>query len=211
MWVDIEQNTDAWFDLRLGKATSSHNNDVMAWHDAKNKKTGEPILKWGEPALRYAKLKAFERVTGKRVEGGFSSPDMKRGIEEEPLAIRRYEKETFYKCRPGGFFYNGMTGDSPDSLIGDVGCLEVKCVLQTTHISTMQKGCYDSKYKWQIMGHLLTGELEWVDWVSFCLKMPYDKQIIIHRVRRDEIMISALKSRLVAFELEIQKIVELIK
>ena len=23
MWVDVEQNTDEWFNLRLGKATSS--------------------------------------------------------------------------------------------------------------------------------------------------------------------------------------------
>ena len=203
MWVNCTQNEDEWWNLRLGKVTSSNLNSVMAYHDAKTPK-------FGEPALRYAKLKAFERVTGKRVEGGFKSSAMLRGTELEPLAIRRYEKETFYKCTNGGFFYEGMVGDSPDSLIGDDGALEVKCVIETTHITTMQKGSYDTAYKWQLQNHLLTGKRVWCDWVSYCPEMVYNKQIIIHRVLRDEKMIDALRRRLVDFEVEIQKIVELI-
>jgi len=202
MWVDVIQNTDTWWELRRGKVTSSNLNHVMA-HYKKDK--------WGEPALRYAKLKAFERVTGKRVESGFKSEAMKRGSDLEPLAIRRYEKETFYKCTNGGFFYEGMVGDSPDSLIGEKGCLEVKCVIETTHISTLQKGSYDTSYQWQVQNHLLTGKRDWCDWVSYCPEMPYNKQIVIHRVLRDEEMIDSLRFRLVAFEREIQKIVEFIK
>ena len=33
MWVDIEQNTEEWFNIRLGKATSSNFAKIMANED----------------------------------------------------------------------------------------------------------------------------------------------------------------------------------
>ena len=38
MWLDIQQNTDEWLDLRIGKVTGSSIGKVMAYYDAVNKK-----------------------------------------------------------------------------------------------------------------------------------------------------------------------------
>ena len=68
MWLDIQQNTDEWLDLRIGKVTGSSIGKVMAYYDAVNKKTGLHIVKFGDPAQKLAINIALERLTGKRVE-----------------------------------------------------------------------------------------------------------------------------------------------
>ncbi len=72
-FLDVEQNTDAWFGPRLGKATASYFGCFMA-NDGKA---------FGEPAKRYALQLALERMTGKRAEFSFSNEHMERGHEQE--------------------------------------------------------------------------------------------------------------------------------
>lgn len=198
-WIDVEQGTDEWFDLRLKIPTSSNFAKIMAHHDAKTPK-------WGDPAIKYARQKATERITGVRdTSGGFYNKNMERGTLLEPLAIRNYERETLYTANNGGIFLSdGISypkcGDSPDSLIGKRGCLEVKSVIANTQWKRLEEGGYDKSYKWQIAGHMLLGNRDWCDFAQFCPEMPKDSQLYIYRVDRDEDMISRLKSRLRDFE-----------
>jgi hypothetical protein len=173
---DVQQNTDAWQALRLGKATASNFGTFMANYGKA----------FGEPAQRYALQIALERLTGKKAEHGFSNDHMERGHEQEPIARALYSEETFCDVTNGGFFECGEYGDSPDGLVGEDGGLEVKSVIASTHYATIQRGSFDPSYKWQLVGHLDCTGRQWFDFVSFCSDFPEGNQLSIHRLYRKD-------------------------
>ena len=201
MWIDVKQNSDEWFDLRLGKITSSNFATIMA-NEGKE---------FGSPAQKYARKKALERVTGKRdTTDSLKSGYLDRGHELEPEALKRYEKEELCSVSNGGFnvgedeFKN--LGDSPDGIIlFDNGCVEVKSVIPETHWKMVETGKFDLKHKWQNQGHLWLGKFKYCDCISFCPEMPEDKQILIEKQFLDYAMITRLSKRLVKFESLIKK------
>lgn len=175
---DVEQNTDAWHALRLGKATASNFSCFMA-NDGKA---------FGEPAKKYALQLALERINGARKETGFTNEHMERGHEQEPIARMLYEEETFSDVMNGGFFDCGEYGDSPDGLVGADGAIEIKSVVESTHYATMKRGSFDPAYKWQLVGHLECTGRNWVDFVSYCSEFPVEKQLIVYRIHRTEVL-----------------------
>lgn len=202
MWIDIEQNSIEWYDLRLGKITSSHFATIMAHYPNK----------LGDPAKDYAERVALEIVTGERNdEDDFKSVYMERGNEYEPIARQLYEMETFRKVTNGGFFTQNDLGDSPDGIIGKDGRIEIKCVKAKTQFRRLKKKGYDLSYKWQIQGHLWIGNAQWCDFVQYSPKMPESKQLYIYTVERDELMISQLRDRMKLFREEVQMNVKLLK
>jgi hypothetical protein len=176
-FYDVEQGTDEWFELRLGKATASNFACFMA-NDGKA---------FGDPARKYALQIALERITSNKSENGYTNGHMERGIEQEPLARMIYEQEHFADVDNGGFFDCGLYGDSPDGLIGDDGIIEIKSVIPSTHYDTLKRGNYDPAYKWQLIGHLDCTGREWVDFVSFCSDFPQEKQLLVYRVFRNQV------------------------
>jgi len=204
MWIDVEQNTEEWFNLRLGKVTSSNFAKIMANEDKA----------FGKPALEYAQKVALEIVTKERDESSsYNNSYMDRGHEFEPVAVNRYEIETFYDVTNGGFNHNKSKtiGDSPDGNVGENGCIEVKSVIPNTQWKRIKKGGIDSAYKWQIHGHIWLGNRDWCDFISYCPEMPYNKQIHIYRVERDEDMIKRLQNRIKLFLIEIDNNVKLLE
>ncbi len=101
---DVEQNSEIWFDLRLGKATASKFGCFMA-NDGKA---------FGDPAKDYALQLALELATGKKAEFSFSNEHTERGHEQEPIARMLYEEENFVTVTNGGFFDWDDYGESPD-------------------------------------------------------------------------------------------------
>lgn len=173
---DVEQNSEAWTALRCGKATGSNFGCLMA-NEGKA---------FGEPAKRYALQLALEIVTGKKAEFSFSNEHMERGHEQEPIARMLYEEENFVSVGNGGFFDWGDYGDSPDGLIGADGVVEFKSVIAPTHYATLTRGSFDPAYRWQLIGHLDCTGRDWVDFVSYCSDFPDEKQLITHRLHRDD-------------------------
>lgn len=173
---DVQQNTDEWQELRLGKVTNSHAPTYMA-------NDGKPF---GEPAKRYALQVALEIETGRRSEFSFSNDHTERGHEQEPVALMCYERETFAKVTNGGFFCWGAYGDSPDGLVGDKGCVEAKSVIAPVHYATLLRGTFDPAYKWQLVGHLDCTGREWCDFISYCSDFPEDKQLLVYRLWRKD-------------------------
>lgn len=173
---DVEQNSDAWMELRCGKATASNFGCFMA-NDGKA---------FGDPAKRYALQIALELTTGKKADFSFSNEHMERGHEQEPVARMLYEEERFCDVGNGGFFDHGDYGDSPDGLVSTDGVIEIKSVIASTHYATLMRKSFDPAYRWQMVGHLDCTGRQWVDFISYCADFPQDKQLLVYRLYRDE-------------------------
>lgn len=174
---DVEQNTDEWQDLRLGKATASNFACFMANYGKA----------FGDPAKKYALQIALERINLQKIENGFSNEHTERGHEQEPIARMMYEDDQFALVTNGGFFDHGLYGDSPDGLVGSDGVIEIKSVIASTHYENLKRGTFDPAYKWQIVGHIDCTQRSWCDFVSFCSDFPLSKQLIVYRVHREQI------------------------
>lgn len=200
---DVEQNTDEWQALRIGRATASNFSCFMA-NDGKA---------FGDPAKRYALQIALEISTGKKSEYSFSNDHMERGHEQEPVARMLYEEETFSDVLNGGFFDCGDYGDSPDGRVGADGLIEIKSVIAPTHYATLTRRSFDPAYKWQLVGHLDCTGRDWVDFVSYCADFPADKQLIVNRLYREqcEAELSRLRERRAEFLLLVQETLKTIK
>lgn len=188
---DVQQNTDAWQELRLGKATASNFACIMANGDKA----------FGEPAKRYALQLALERINGSKKEVTYSNEHMERGHQQEPVARMLYEEETFSSVGNGGFFDCGEYGDSPDGLVDMDGVIEIKSVIDSVHYATIKRNSFDPAYRWQLAGHLDCTGRKWVDFVSYCAEFPVGKQLYIFRVSRDDFSaeLERLASRRVEF------------
>lgn len=173
---DIEQNSEEWMALRLGKATCSNFACFMANDGAA----------FGEPAKKYALQIALEIDTGRKAEFSFSNEHTERGHEQEPVARMLYQSEQFVEVSNGGFFDCGDYGDSPDGLVGEDGVIEIKSVVAPTHYATLQRKSFDPAYRWQLVGHLDCTGRNWVDFISYCADFRDDQQLIVHRLYRED-------------------------
>lgn len=184
---EIIQGSDEWFAARLGRATCSKYKDVLA--------KGE-----GKTRTKYLKQLVAERLTGE-VEEGFSNGHTDRGTEQEPFARMSYEAITGNLVEEVGFIQHAtlMTGGSPDGLIGIDGGCEIKSVLSTVQIDTIEAGGYPSSHKAQIQGLLWITGRSWFDFCSFSPKMPENLRTYIFRVQRDELYIATLASEVITF------------
>lgn len=206
MWVDVIQNTDEWFNLKLGKPSSSNLDKVMANYGKA----------FGDPAKKYAEKLAGEILTGEKDPSyDFRNGWMDRGDELEPIAREMYEAETMYSVTNGGIFIEDTDheikcADSPDGLVGKDGCIEIKCVSQPTQWATLKRGDYDPKYKWQIQNHIRQGKRKWCDFISYCPEMPGDKKLLIYRVQKDIEKIDMINLRSDLFKNEITSNIKLI-
>ena len=170
----IEQNTDEWFQLRMGKITASNFGTIMANYGKA----------FGNPALQYAMRVAIEGKTNRSIET-FKNEWMERGIEMEQEARDTYSDMTFTEVLPGGFAERDGFGASSDGLAGE-GMIEIKCPKYSTHFEQIIKGGYDTSYQWQIRGQMWLYNRPWCDFVSYCPDFPVDKQLYIFRVERDQ-------------------------
>jgi len=197
----IEQRTQEWFALRLGKVTASRINDVMS-----------ELKSGGESATRrnYRAQLVCERLTGKK-QDSFTNAAMQWGIDCEPLARAAYEATTGSIVVEAGFIDHptiAMSGMSPDGFVGVDGLLEIKCPNTATHIEWMMTGCVPTEHINQMLWQMDCADKDWCDFISFDPRMPQDFQIFIVRLVRDEAKIMKLRDSVVKFLIEVDKAVE---
>jgi exodeoxyribonuclease (lambda-induced) len=144
---EMEQRSDEWFSVRLGKFTGTDFATV-----ANGKKPTKKTLEL---------KKAAEIITKTYAESTFKNFHMERGVELEEEARMAFELEIGVDVREVGFVeMNEFIGISPDGLIGDYAGLELKCKDAHTHLKCLLEG--DKAYKWQIQGALfVTGRNVW--------------------------------------------------
>lgn len=175
-FIDVQQNTDEWLELRGGKLTSSKLGVIMANYGKA----------FGEPAKKYAVNIAIEQITGNPIASTYSNEHMERGHEQEPIARMMYEDETFCEVSNGGFFgVDSFIGCSPDGLVNDDGVIEIKSVIAGAHYASIKRQSFDPAYKWQCIGNLLFTDRDWIDFISYCEEFPVDKRLFTHRLRRE--------------------------
>jgi len=200
----MDQGTEEWFTIRIGKVTASRVADVIA-----KTKTG-----YSASRDNYMAQLVCERLTGQKGES-FTNAAMQHGTETEPLARAAYEALKDVLVDEVGFVPHPtieMAGASPDGLVGDDGLLEIKCPNTATHIETLLSQTVPSKYNTQMQFQMAcTGRL-WCDFVSFDNRLPEELQLFVKRVPRDDVFIKQTEDAIVKFLAELDdKINKLMK
>ena len=191
----LDQRSEDWFRLRLGRLTGSRASDMLA------------TIKSGEAAARrdYRTQLVVERLTGSPQEDGFTSKDMQRGVELEPIARAAYEAQTGILVDESGFIASEdyMVGCSVDGHAED-GIVEIKCPKTATHLSYLRNGL-PSTYVPQITHNLWVSGAAWCDFVSFDDRLPEHLRLYIVRVPRDEAVIAEYAKKALAFLDEVER------
>ena len=170
----IEQGSDAWRKIRLGKVTASRVADVVA-----KTKSG-----YGASRSNYMAELVAERLTGQPAEH-FQNAAMIWGTDHEGDARAAYNFHANSEIAPAGFVQHPaipMSGASPDGYVGADGLVEIKCPNTATHIETLRAGKVPEKYVTQILWQLACTERVWCDYVSYDPRMPAHMQLWVQRV-----------------------------
>jgi putative phage-type endonuclease len=200
----MEQGTEEWFTIRIGKVTASRVADVIA-----KTKTG-----YSATRDNYMAQLVCERLTGQKGES-FSNAAMQHGTETEPLARLSYEVTQNVLVDEVGFVPHPsieMAGASPDGLVGEDGLLEIKCPNTATHIETLLSQSVPGKYNTQMQFQMACTGRQWCDFVSFDNRLPDELQLFVKRVPRDTVFIRLIEAEIVQFLAELDdKINKLMK
>lgn len=192
----IEQGSDEWFQIRMGKPTASNFAAILA----NMTKPGAPF---GNPAMQYAMRVAIEGKTQRVIET-YTNDYMEKGKELEDDARDAYKAQNFVEVLPGDFAEMDGYGASSDGQVEGGGLIEIKCVKYSTHFERLMKGGYDTAYQWQLRGNMWLYDQPWCDFVSYCPDFPINKQLYTFRVERDLAVEASMISRLKQFTNQVQ-------
>jgi len=178
---DIQQNSEVWDEIRIGKATTSKFGVIMA-NDGKA---------FSDTAKRYAHKIAYEQVTGQKEESaGFTNGFMDEGHTWEPVAKREYEDATFNTVSNGGFCQHDIfenVGGSPDGhVLLDNGGIEIKSVIAWTQRANIKRNSYDPAYKWQKLGNIWLCGWDYCDFISYGYTCTEKNRLFVHRILKKD-------------------------
>lgn len=196
--IACEQRSPEWWAARLGIATASNFAAILA------------TIKSGESAERknYRAKLVVERLTGKPADNGFTTQAMLAGVEREPIARAAYESTGAWVDEVGFIRHDTIeVGASPDGMLGDDGCLEIKCPTLATHLEYLRlpEGTCPTKYVAQVQGQMWLAERAWCDFVSFNPDFPENMQLVIRRVKKDGKYIATLSDAVEQFMREVRE------
>ena len=184
--IDCEQNSDQWWQEKLGKPSASNASKIL---------TNE-----GKPSKQrqgYLYELAAEAITGQREEG-YKNNNMLMGQEREEESCSFYELINGVEVIKVGVVYKDKEKKflcSPDGIINNEYGLEMKNVLSKTQVKYLLSGKLPSEYFSQIQFSLYVTGFKFWDFLSYS---PGLKPLII-RIERDEKFITILKAELYIF------------
>ena len=182
----LEQRSEEWFNARLGRFTASEISKLMG------------IKGLGKTGETYAIEKAIESVAGKDEREIFSA-DLKRGVELEPLAFKKFAETKFFDfldVEETTFFeYGDHSGATPDGLVSDNSNLEIKCPQLVKFYKIVADGEIDIVYDWQMQHQMLCTDREKSYFFNYIIDkgIEYWHEIVIPR---EEKKIDLIKVRL---------------
>jgi putative phage-type endonuclease len=189
--VAVQQGTDAWHQLRLGKVTASRVADILA-----RTKTGPSASR-----QNYLIELALQRTTGIIAES-YSNSAMEWGTQTEPQARVAYEVTTNNFVDQIAFVDHpsiAWFGCSPDGLVSDRGLVEIKCPNSATHWEYFKAKEPPKKYFIQMQAQIACTDRDWCDFISFDPRMPDRSQLLIVRVNRDQAFIAEMEAEIKQF------------
>lgn len=158
--IDVEQGSEQWHRERCGLPTVSEFSRFIT--PAKGD--------YSSQAKGYIADLIVESVEGP--QESYVSGYMERGRVLEDEARLEYEFENDVEVVQVGLIVNHGAGYSPDGLIEPDGALEIKCPKSSTHVKWLLDGKLPFEHKPQVHGALYVGQLEWLDFVSYCPGYP---------------------------------------
>src|SRR4030067_1164520 len=195
--IELIQDSDEWFQYKLGKVGGSRIPDLMA-----RTKSG-----WGASRDAYSAELICERLTGQRYEK-FKSKSMERGNEVEDDARAAYAFLYDVDPVPVGFVDHptiAMAGSSPDRLVGESGLLEIKSPDSHTHLASLLGASIPGAYVKQMQWAMACTGRHWGEFVSFDPRCPEHMSLLVKRVHRDNAMIREIAAAVVTFLIELDR------
>lgn len=187
IWVDVIQNTDAWWLEKLGKPSASNASCIVTMDGSPSKQREG-----------YMNELAAERVTGQRDPVAFKNGYLDQGNERQEESKKLYELMHDCQVTPGGVCYpdeKKLYLCSPDGLILGSHGLEMKNPAPKTQVKYLIKKDLPSDYFSQVQMSLLITGFEFWDFMSYS---PGLKPLLI-RVTRNEKFIGSLKTEMERF------------
>jgi putative phage-type endonuclease len=191
----MEQRTEEWFQVRLGKATASRIADICA-----RTKTG-----YSSSRANYKSQLVRERLLG-MPEESYCNAAMQWGIDHEAEARRAYEFHADCDVVEVGFIDHPsipMAGCSPDGLIGDYGMVELKCPIPATHQDILLGKAFPDKYVKQALWQMACTGRAYCDLVTYDPRWPESMRLFVQRVERDGDAIAELEREVSQFLTEV--------
>lgn len=159
--TEIIQQTEDWYKAKCGVLSASMMSDIIT---AKTMKFAE-----NQTCRNLVDEISIQRIT-QYMEPTFQGYDMERGNVEEKLARDLYRKN-YAPVEICGFVTNddfGFTlGWSPDGLVGDDGCIEVKSRKHRLQFATILSGVMPDEFKVQVQSGLLISRRQYCDFISY--------------------------------------------
>ena len=192
IYHDVKQGGDAWIELRLGIPTSSRFDCIVTPATLK--------ISDAKGAKIYRHELLAEWLFGMPVDA-VSTQFMDRGTALEDSARAWYEFTNDVEVMNGGFCTtdDGLVGDSPDGLIGDDGCLEIKTLGLKAHVGHMIGDLNIVPYRPQVYGHLWVTGRQWCD---LCFYHP-NLTPVLHRIKREDEVMDLFTEALERFNLNL--------
>ncbi len=165
---DVTPNSPEWFALRLGIPTASEFKNLITAKKLQLSITG---LK------TYAITLAGEKFAGKALDAFEGNKYTEWGHEHEDDARRHYRFDRNVEVSTIGFATtdDGKVGASPDSMVGEDGGLEIKCLQGQKHVESLwyiDEGTCPPDYRIQCQGQLFVTGWKWIDLFFFHPDLP---------------------------------------
>ena len=195
IYVELDQNSDAWFQEKLGKPSASNASKILT-------STG----KVSTQREGYLYELAAERITGRREET-YVNLSMVRGQELEDESRKLYELIHGVEVKKGGVIYQNEEKKflcSPDGIINNEYGLELKNPLPKNHIKYLLDGEVPTEYYVQVQFSLFVSGFPYWDFMSHSAGL---KPLIV-RETPDEVFQRLLKTELDRFCSELDELVK---
>lgn len=201
MTKDIEQRSDDWYEIRLGKFTASNAFKLL-----------DRTAKGLPTAVRqdYIWKTVIERLTGQKTEI-YTTPAMQWGIDNEPVAKAFYEELYDEVVEEHGFEIHKtlpFVGASPDGVIkGKPKLLEIKCPQPKGFLNIKVTDSPDPAYVLQTQWQMMCLDAEEAD--LFYFNPMFEPEICFHKfnIKRNDELIHQLEEAAIQANEEVESLI----
>lgn len=211
MIIEVEQGTPEWLQMRCGMGTGSGIGKAIK-RIGKSEKNPNGT-KYSADREKYLMEVVCERLTGRATEH-YVTDAMLWGIEHEPIAREEYGMARGCDVDPGKFAIHDRMkwfGSSSDGLVGEDGCIEIKCPTSLTHLQWVIDGVVPDEHIDQMKAAMSCYNRQWCDFISYDPRMPKDLRLFVRRLERDEPMIVEMEQEVEKFLAEVDVLLDTIK